>query len=125
MLTVPFCLIVAHFIGDFVLQNDWMALGKSKDNIALGTHALIVAIITGATAAQWLVDPNYLGFQFIGITFVCHFLTDYMTSRVNAKLWQANERHWFFVSIGFDQMLHYLQLAITYHMMTYSPIIHV
>lgn len=123
ILSVPFILLLAHWIGDFVLQADWMALNKSKDNFALTAHCFIVALVTGVTAAQWLVGSS-LGFWFIFITFVCHFCTDYVTSRINAKLWQAEQIHWFFVSIGFDQLLHYFQLAVTYHAMVYSPILH-
>lgn len=25
--------ILAHFIGDFLLQNDWMAVGKKKSKV--------------------------------------------------------------------------------------------
>jgi hypothetical protein len=48
------------------------------------------------------------------ITFVCHTVTDYITSRINSRLWLAQRVHDFFVSIGFDQVLHYTQLYITY-----------
>lgn len=43
-------------------------------------------------------------------TLVCHTITDYFTSRLNTKLYKANKIHEFFVSIGFDQILHYVQL---------------
>lgn len=141
ILNVPFILLLAHWLSDFVFQNDWMALGKSKNDLALAIHSAIVAIVTGVTAAQWLVGPQ-LGLWFIVITFVCHFWTDYITSRITSKLFFFREaafkndrgepyyqfvggsRHWFFVMIGFDQLLHYFQLAVTYYAMVYSPIIH-
>jgi hypothetical protein len=51
------------------------------------------------------------------ITFIAHTITDYFTSRLNAKLWAKGNVHNFFVSIGFDQYLHYLQLFITYSLL--------
>lgn len=147
ILSVPFTLILAHFVGDWLLQNDWMALNKSKQILPLAVHAAVVAFVTGLAAAKWLVGPE-LGFWFILITFVCHFWTDYVTSRITSKLWFVDaipltpdeqnrmtwtsthrcrfkpSRHWFFVMIGFDQVLHYFQLAVTYTLMVYSPIIH-
>jgi len=33
---------------------------------------------------------------------------------INAKLWAKGDVHNFFVSIGFDQVLHYIQLFITF-----------
>jgi hypothetical protein len=55
--------------------------------------------------------------MFSGITFVAHTATDYVTSRINARLWEEKKVHWFFVSIGFDQFLHYTQLLLTYHLL--------
>lgn len=48
------------------------------------------------------------------INFILHWITDYFTSRVNSWLWQNERRHEFFVSIGFDQFIHYVCLFWTY-----------
>jgi len=47
------------------------------------------------------------------VTFVTHFVTDAITSRINTRLWQEKQVHWFFVSVGFDQFIHYITLALT------------
>lgn len=39
---------------------------------------------------------------------------DYFTSRLNSKLWAQGRTHDFFVAVGFDQVLHYIQLILTY-----------
>jgi len=65
------------------------------------------------------VESNiFLPTLFFLITFVAHTITDYFTSRLNSKLWAEGKVHWFFVSIGFDQILHYIQLFSTYQILT-------
>lgn len=96
-------LLTVHFVADFILQSDWMALNKSKRLDALLLHVTVYS-------ACFL--PFY-GLAFAGITCLLHFAQDFVTSRINAKLWQANQRHWFFVAIGADQLLHYYLLAMT------------
>lgn len=33
--------VLAHFIGDFLLQNDWMAVNKKKSNLACLFHVIL------------------------------------------------------------------------------------
>lgn len=69
--------------------------------------------------AYSVVTGNYLIVAFFPIiTFITHWLIDYVTSRINSKLWQAKKTHLFFVSIGFDQLLHYTQLILTFYFLT-------
>lgn len=118
-----------HFVGDFVLQSDWMAQNKSKRWDALAFHcAVYSACFIG------------FGLAFSAALFVLHFITDAITSRMTSRLWffrredgiweQASftmpkhgrtlvnpwtpierHRHWFFVVIGLDQWLHFVQIA--------------
>ncbi len=125
-LTIPIYLLATHFVADFIFQSDWMALNKSKDNKALGVHCLIYSLCF-----------VYLGLLFSLLTLLTHFTTDFLTSRLTSKLWfvdlrirsnnlekilrwpffakiDLRKRHWFFVMIGFDQLIHYVTLALTY-----------
>ena len=99
----------------------------------------------GIGSLYWFLSHKTHEFQtpiviFAGITFICHTITDYFTSRLNSKLW-AKATYWgsdemkrlypidcpenkhgkyvhnFFVSIGFDQVLHYIQLFLTYSLL--------
>ncbi len=100
---------------------------------ALLTHTLIYGL-------SFLV----FGWKFALITFVAHTLTDALTSQLTSKFWfidffpvdrelvnkkanltvfrpdemiarvHAKRRHWFFVAIGFDQLLHQAQLVLTF-----------
>ncbi len=118
MITLPLALLLAHFVGDFLLQSDWMALNKSRRNEVLTVHALVYSLCF-----------LFWGWKFWLLTFYSHWLTDYVTSRITSKLWfmaQAwpgeneyylktpNTRHWFFVAIGADQLIHAATLTATW-----------
>lgn len=102
-MTISLWLLTIHFVADFILQSDWMALNKSKRLGALLCHAAVYS----------LAFAPFYGMVFAGLTFVLHAAQDAGTSRINAKLWQAGQRHWFFVGIGADQLLHYWLLEAT------------
>lgn len=120
-----FSIIIIHWIADFVLQTDKQAKGKSKNWSDLLMHTAVYSLIW---ATPLIIIRIYGGFEllndtfggvkimlFIPITFICHTITDYFTSRLNAKLWAKGDVHNFFVSVGFDQVLHYIQLFLTYY----------
>ncbi len=44
------------------------------------------------------------------LLFVTHWVIDYCTSRITSQLWQAGDVHYFFVVVGFDQLLHLLSI---------------
>lgn len=144
---LPVSLLLAHFVGDFLLQSNWMAMGKSTRWRPLVAHVAIYSLCF----LPW-------GWQFAAVTFGLHLATDYVTSRVNARLWfialtasgetgpvireakrmdpssgfrqlvgtdsavyheplwfyrDTGTRHWFFVAIGADQLIHAATLAWT------------
>lgn len=118
-MTVIYVMLVAHFVGDFVCQSDWMAINKSRSWFALAVHVIVYAFALASILllAGWLIDwiaaDGTEATWFVAINAVSHFAQDAATSRINARLWQANERHWFFVGIGADQLLHYVTLFVT------------
>ena len=109
-----YIVIVAHFIGDFVLQSDWMATNKSKLFEALSLHIVVYFVtLIGAGiiifGAQRGDDIIY--FALLNASF--HLVIDSITSQITSTLWKNNERHWFFTTIGFDQMIHVILLIAT------------
>lgn len=103
-LLLPFIIAaVVHFVADFIFQTDWQAKNKSSSLEALARHVFIYS----------LCFYICFGFQFFLITFALHFLIDYNTSRISKRLWEAQDSHMFFVVVGFDQLLHLLQLWLT------------
>lgn len=97
-------ILVAHWIADFILQSDRMALGKSKGIGWLSVHAVIYSIamilMVGTCIPMW-------GWIILALS---HFIIDGLTSRVCSYMWEKEMRHWFFVVIGLDQLLHYAVL---------------
>ncbi len=116
-----FFLLFVHWIADFVLQTDKQAKGKSKNWSDLLSHTMSYSLVWFPFIIAWLYFNGYdvlkstSIFTFITITFFAHTITDYFTSRLNSKLWAEGKVHYFFVSIGFDQLLHYAQLFLTYN----------
>lgn len=104
-------LLTFHWLGDFVCQNDWMALNKSKRLFPLTVHVLVY------TAVMFLgllvLDPA--ADMLTGLLLISggHFITDFFTSRLNTYLISTYEsKHWFFVGVGFDQLIHVWNLAL-------------
>jgi hypothetical protein len=120
-LTEIFAIIIIHWVSDFVLQTDKQAKGKSKNWSDLLNHTFIYSMCWSISFPLWILDDvgtlDYRIFYFILITFICHTITDYFTSRLNSRLWEQKKVHNFFVSIGFDQVLHYIQLFTTYYLL--------
>jgi hypothetical protein len=95
-------LIWTHFIADFIFQSDQMAINKSKSIKYLSLHVFIYSVCF-----------LYIGWKFALINFLAHWIIDFITSKINSKLY-TNHRHWFFTMIGFDQALHTTTLVLTY-----------
>lgn len=95
-LVLVLALLVGHYIGDFMLQSDWMALNKSKDWTALVAHvAVYICTLTAVLAAVDLVRnihgaigaPDLYVVAFLLANAWAHLFQDAITSRINAKNW--------------------------------------
>ncbi len=109
-------IVLLHFIGDFVLQSNWMALNKSRNNWALLSHVLTyTSVITIGGCVLWYKVPFDINLivAWVLANGLLHFITDYITSRINARLWKLDNKAWFFTIIGFDQVIHYACLFFT------------
>jgi Protein of unknown function (DUF3307) len=104
-------LLASHWVGDFVLQTNFQASNKNKRLDALSLH---VATYTATLfLAAIILFGVMAGVIFAAVNGVLHFVTDYFTSRVSSKLWAEQNWHRFFVTIGFDQLIHQATLAST------------
>jgi hypothetical protein len=110
-----FVILLIHWIADFVLQTNYQAQNKSTSNRALTSHVAVYAVVTTILWAVAFGSIGQKGLVVLWVTFCSHWITDYITSRVNKKLWDRKQVHDFFVSIGFDQLLHFAQLFITFY----------
>lgn len=96
-------LLLAHFVGDFLLQSDWMAQNKEKNRKAMGVHVGLYSLC--------LVP---FGLSYAITNAAAHWLTDSVSARLTSFFWKRDQRHWFFVVIGADQLAHYAALFYSY-----------
>lgn len=146
-------LFLGHLVGDFYLQTNWMALNKSKWNQsaeglkALSSHAgyytltMFLALLAGSLVTSNRDILGERGVVFLLATFILHFLTDAVTSKMTTKWWfipmrpipvkleeefgtmgwshfcrfDMTARQKFFRWLGDDQTIHVLCLIWTAH----------
>lgn len=111
-------LLLTHWIADFIFQTDDMAKNKSKSNLWLAKHiaSYMALLVPFAFYAGWLL-PGWRILAFVLINGAAHFATDYVTSRINSKLYAEGKIHEFFVCVGFDQAIHLATLIFTYRIL--------
>ena len=114
-LTLEFLFIyglLIHFLADFGLQTHDQAVNKSTDSIWLFKHVGVYSLIWFIATLPLFGLPNALAFIFF--TFMTHFITDYITSRVGKPFWEKKDMHNGFVVVGFDQLVHFITLFYTF-----------
>lgn len=108
-----------HFIGDFVLQSDKISKAKSKSLLALTIHIAIITLtlFIGLLVAMIVCDLSFNGVAlFALINGILHFIIDYITSKVSAYFYAKGQIHNFFITIGFDQFLHFACYFLCFEM---------
>lgn len=128
-----FFIVVVHYIADFIFQAEEWAENKSKNNQALLSHVstyttfwvvascLLFGINSPGHTIEWYVAHSMI---FAMITFILHFATDYITSRIVSKRFADKyygspiPNFGAFSIIGLDQVLHYAQLFLTYYLLS-------
>lgn len=98
-----YLVLVAHWIADFIIQTDKMAVNKSTSMKWLLSH---IGVYT-------LFMLCCFGPKYAIVNGLAHLATDFVTSRVTSYLWKKGDRHNFFVVIGLDQLLHSMVLILT------------
>ncbi len=112
------CLLVSHYFGDFVFQTEWMAKNKSKDWLILLMHVLTYGLILdiflliGCLCGIIDIDPADCG-RFVALNMVLHFFVDSITSQVTSYFRSVGNENKFFMTIGFDQLLHQICLIVS------------
>lgn len=112
-----------HFLADFIFQTDEMAKGKSKSNFVLTEHVATYTFIMFlgnvifmfphlAEMGLTVREMDLLFAIYILYIFGTHWGTDWITSRINSKLFKQGKTHLFFVSIGLDQLIHYITIMV-------------
>ena len=115
---IVIAILFIHFIADFVLQSHDEEINKSHSNYYLTMHVLTYSAVWLCVGNIYSIITKNNNMEFFCvITFISHWITDYFTSRNNAKLWAKGNMHNFFVGVGFDQFLHFVQLLLTFYIL--------
>jgi len=108
-------LLIGHFLGDWVLQNDWMAKGKKEALLTLAgaVHfAIYTATILGALLLSGANDRQPMFYLTFGaIVFVSHWLID-ATDGVERWMRFYRQSRLEIVRMMVDQVLHLLVLLV-------------
>ncbi len=84
------CAIVGHLVGDYLIQNDWMALNKKRSTLPCVIHCLLwtssVQLFSG-----WNTLPGCASWISFLVLFATHFTQDrtniirYWMTRINRQ----------------------------------------
>lgn len=113
-----------HFIGDFICQTDEMVKGKSTNLNHLTNHIFVYGEVLTVMITLLLVVVSLMGYWvpwykvigYILINMFLHWVTDYFTSKMTAKLWTEKRVRDFFIIIGVEQLIHSFCLIISFYM---------
>ncbi len=103
MITDILILVWMHFILDFIVQTRKEAENKSKSIRHLGMHVL-----------KYSVPFVFFGIWFAMVTFILHFITDFISSRITSYAHRNDKNALFWNTIGIDQAVHITCLIMTY-----------
>lgn len=107
-------ILFLHWLADFRLQNRYIAVNKSKSNKVLSLHVAIYGVVLFLGCSIFLAEvrgTNLLAF--VGINAILHWITDFVTSRLNAYYWHTKQEGNFWSCIGIDQYIHTVTLILT------------
>lgn len=107
-------ILLIHWLADFCLQTDEQAKRKSVEGEYLFYHCFTYSLVW-LFFSSIILESLKLGAIFAFVTYVTHTGIDFFTSRISKPFWEKNDTHNGFVVVGFDQILHYIQLFLTYN----------
>ncbi len=108
-------LLLGHLLGDWLLQNDWMARGKRQGLFTLAGMAHFLTYTVMILIMVWLCNQRHLDLSLAlalgAVVFVSHWLID-ATDLVQTwmRFYGQSDRE--MVRIMVDQTLHLLTLGL-------------
>lgn len=130
-----------HWFADFFCQSHQMSVNKSHSFEWLTKHVAVYTMLIWVGFASYFLmfhSPHPLTgdriFAFVTLNGLLHWITDFFTSKINAKLWvsgmnpvtgKEKSLHWFFVAVGADQFIHYATLFVTAQYILFNSASHI
>ena len=113
-------LLFVHWVADFVMQDNDTAIRKGKSDRVLFGHVYVYTVVLFLVTMLYPVHVSLFTFLWFALlNGALHWITDRITSRINARLWVRGTAttppnlHRFFVSVGADQLIHTTTLLLT------------
>ena len=105
-------ILIGHFVADFVCQPRSWADTKHKDVTSLIYHVSVYMVVMAIALGVVMVAkiPLTLVVLWALINGIMHFATDFVTSKLFHKNWEAGRRATAINIYGLDQLIHYLCL---------------
>lgn len=102
-----FCiLLLSHYIGDYALQTEYLALNKGKDNYILFSHVAVWTFIVSINAL--LLDMKITFMLIVLLLFIPHFIMDYIKSHNILWCKKLSQE----TSLIVDQAFHIMQIIL-------------
>lgn len=108
-------LFVAHLVGDYLFQTNWMAMNKAKKWLPLFTHSLVYSLTIAIVAYFGFGGLSPIALIFV---FVSHLFLDRRTFVVwwAEKIMGAVSKEGNWLKIVVDQVFHIIVLAISLYL---------
>lgn len=115
--------LFGHWVGDFILQENNLKASRDKKIVNKArklinhllphtlTYTTVLTLIVGLLMFFGFLNYSFSSFiLFFVITYISHFITDFIVTMINSNFLLKNGRHKYFVSIGLDQLIHNITL---------------
>jgi len=99
-------LIASHLVGDYVLQNDFLATNKGGNSFILFVHS---ALWTLAVAIGFYVIGIELGIIAVLYLVITHMIIDKMKCQIEDKTYALTR------DLYLDQILHLVTILMVYY----------
>lgn len=101
--------LIAHWIGDYLLQGNSIANNKGRSVRWLLIHVALYSFVLISSSLLFFSWREALLFG--AINAVLHFITDFITSRLSARYRETPRI--FYSILGFDQLVHSVTLIVS------------
>jgi hypothetical protein len=105
--------VAGHLLGDWFLQNSYMAAHKESSWLTAFSHATVVSL-TMLTALTWTTEWSDRYVVLVLVNLVTHAVIDRRTA---VRWWMKNVQGWdpapFWGVLALDQALHFAVIALT------------
>lgn len=119
-ISLPFVLWLTftHWLADWVVQTREQAEAKHRSLKALSAHVVTYTMtLWYLLACAGLLVTGFATLValtgYVAINGALHWVTDYYTSRLNARLWRSGNQQAFWVALGADGLIHLWTLLLT------------